>query len=78
VSTDGVLPPPFPHLLGSLWFALQLDLLQQPEAKTPDYADQVADLLALLGGTYCSAAGAEAHVVPGEGATWARDVQVAA
>ena len=65
-----LLPPPFPyaHLLGSPRFALQMDLLQQPEAKTPDYADQVADVLALLGGTYCSAAGAEAHVVPGEGA----------
>ena len=47
-------------------------LLQQPGAVTPEYADQVDQVLALIAGTYCSADGAEAHVVPGEGA----DVEV--
>jgi luciferase family oxidoreductase group 1 len=43
-------------------------LLQQPGAVTPEYADQVDQVLALIAGTYQSADGAEAHVVPGEGA----------
>jgi luciferase family oxidoreductase group 1 len=42
--------------------------MQQPGARTPEYAEQVDDILALLGGSYCSPEGAEAHVVPGEGA----------
>lgn len=74
--TEGglLIPPPFSfaHLIGSPRFALQGALLQQPGAETPPYADQVDDVLALLAGTYVSAAGVEAHVVPGEGA----DVEV--
>jgi alkanesulfonate monooxygenase SsuD/methylene tetrahydromethanopterin reductase-like flavin-dependent oxidoreductase (luciferase family) len=70
--TDGglLLPPPFSfaHLVGSPRFALQRALLQQPGAETPPYADQVDDVVALLTGTYTSADGVEAHVVPGEGA----------
>ncbi|GGT04200.1 LLM class flavin-dependent oxidoreductase [Nonomuraea spiralis] len=66
---DGLLiPPPFdwtrlarhPHL------AFQATLLQQPGAETPDFADQIDEVLALLKGTH------EAHAVPGEGA----DLQV--
>ncbi|NUO98992.1 MAG: LLM class flavin-dependent oxidoreductase [Nonomuraea sp.] len=66
---DGLLiPEPFdwsrlarhPHL------AFQATLLQQPGAVTPDFADQIDDVLALLKGTH------EAHAVPGEGA----DLQV--
>jgi luciferase family oxidoreductase group 1 len=65
-----LIPPRFSpaKLLGSPRFALQRTLLQLPGATTPDYGDQVADILALIAGTYRSADGVEAHVVPGEGA----------
>lgn len=49
-----------------------LDLLQQPGAYAPDYADQIAAVLALLNGTYTSASGRALHAAPGEGA----DIQV--
>ena len=39
-----------------------------PGAQSQDYTEQVGDILALLRGTYKSAEGVEAHVVPGEGA----------
>ena len=55
-------------MIGSPRFALQLALIQQPSAETPPYDEQIDDVLALLAGTYRSAQGAEAHVVPGEGA----------
>jgi alkanesulfonate monooxygenase SsuD/methylene tetrahydromethanopterin reductase-like flavin-dependent oxidoreductase (luciferase family) len=69
-----LIPPKFSpaHLLGSPRFALQKTLLQLPGAQSQDYTEQVNDVLALLRGTYRSADGADAHVVPGEGA----DVQV--
>ena len=69
-----LIPPKFApaHLLGSPRFALQKALLQLPGAQSQDYTEQVNDVLALLRGTYRSADGVEAHVVPGEGA----DVQV--
>jgi alkanesulfonate monooxygenase SsuD/methylene tetrahydromethanopterin reductase-like flavin-dependent oxidoreductase (luciferase family) len=65
-----VIPPRFSpeHLLKSPRFALQRRLLQLPNAQPQNYAEQVDDILALLRGTYKSADGAEAHVVPGEGA----------
>jgi alkanesulfonate monooxygenase SsuD/methylene tetrahydromethanopterin reductase-like flavin-dependent oxidoreductase (luciferase family) len=56
------------HLLASPRFAMQKTLLQLPGAQSQDYTEQVGDILALLSGTYRSADGAEAHVVPGEGA----------
>ncbi|MEV8317841.1 LLM class flavin-dependent oxidoreductase [Streptomyces sp. NPDC059900] len=64
------IPPRFSyeHLLGSPRVALQRKLLQQPNATSQDYGEQVDDILALLAGTYRSADGIEAHVVPGEGA----------
>ena len=49
-------------------FALYSSLLQQPGAQSPDFADQVDDIIALLNGTYRSPEGHEAHAVPGEGA----------
>jgi luciferase family oxidoreductase group 1 len=60
------------RILKSPRFAMIAGLLQQPNAETPEYAEQVDQILALLAGTYRSADGAEAHVVPGEGA----DVEV--
>jgi alkanesulfonate monooxygenase SsuD/methylene tetrahydromethanopterin reductase-like flavin-dependent oxidoreductase (luciferase family) len=65
-----LIPPPFSfaHLLASPRVVLQKALLQQPGAQSPDYTEQVGDILRLLRGTYRSAEGEPAHVVPGEGA----------
>jgi alkanesulfonate monooxygenase SsuD/methylene tetrahydromethanopterin reductase-like flavin-dependent oxidoreductase (luciferase family) len=64
------IPPRFSaaHLLASPRFAMVRTLLQQPGAQASDYTDQVGDVLALLAGTYRSADGVPAQVVPGEGA----------
>ncbi|MEZ0075984.1 LLM class flavin-dependent oxidoreductase [Planotetraspora sp. GP83] len=43
-------------------------LLQQPGAQSPDFADQVDDIIAFINGAYRSEDGIQAHVVPGEGA----------
>jgi alkanesulfonate monooxygenase SsuD/methylene tetrahydromethanopterin reductase-like flavin-dependent oxidoreductase (luciferase family) len=69
-----LIPPRFSpaHLLGTPRFQMQKTLLQLPGAEPQNYTEQVGDILALLAGTYKSAEGAEAHVVPGEGA----DVQI--
>ncbi|HEY1280429.1 MAG TPA: LLM class flavin-dependent oxidoreductase, partial [Acidimicrobiales bacterium] len=45
------------RLLASPRFGLQAGLLQQPGAQTPDYAEQIDDILALLAGSYRSADG---------------------
>ncbi|MFJ1649561.1 LLM class flavin-dependent oxidoreductase [Streptomyces sp. NPDC088258] len=74
-APNGLRIPPrfsFERLLGSPRIALQQQLLHQPGARAQDYGEQIDDILALLRGTYRSADGVEAHVVPGEGA----DVQV--
>jgi alkanesulfonate monooxygenase SsuD/methylene tetrahydromethanopterin reductase-like flavin-dependent oxidoreductase (luciferase family) len=65
-----LIPPPFDFrkLIGSPRFGLQKDLLQQPNAESQGYTEQIGDILALLRGTYATAEGVEAHVVPGEGA----------
>jgi alkanesulfonate monooxygenase SsuD/methylene tetrahydromethanopterin reductase-like flavin-dependent oxidoreductase (luciferase family) len=65
-----LIPAPFDYtkLLGSPRLALQVALLQQPNAESQGYTEQLADILALLRGTYQTADGVEAHVVPGEGA----------
>ncbi len=60
------------HLFGTPRFQLQRKLLQLPGAGPQDYDEQIADILALLRGSYKSADGVEAHAVPGEDA----DVQV--
>ncbi|MFC8142428.1 LLM class flavin-dependent oxidoreductase [Streptomyces paradoxus] len=69
-APNGLLIPPrfsFERLLGSPRIALQRKLLLLPGAESQDYAEQIDDILALLGGTYRSAEGIEAHAVPGEG-----------
>jgi alkanesulfonate monooxygenase SsuD/methylene tetrahydromethanopterin reductase-like flavin-dependent oxidoreductase (luciferase family) len=65
-----LIPPPFSfkRLLDSPRFALQKRLLTLPHAESQNYTEQVDDVLALIAGTYRSAEGEEAHVVPGEGA----------
>jgi alkanesulfonate monooxygenase SsuD/methylene tetrahydromethanopterin reductase-like flavin-dependent oxidoreductase (luciferase family) len=65
-----LIPGPFDYtkLLDSPRFGLAKELLQQPKAVAQNYGEQIADILALLRGTYTSAEGVEAHVVPGEGA----------
>ncbi|MCO5995605.1 LLM class flavin-dependent oxidoreductase [Actinoallomurus rhizosphaericola] len=68
---DGLLIPrpySFAALAGSPLFALSRALLQQPGAESPDFADQVDEIIALLSGTYRSPEGHEAHATPGEGA----------
>ncbi|MFF3371569.1 LLM class flavin-dependent oxidoreductase [Streptomyces sp. NPDC002680] len=70
-APNGLRIPPrfsFAHLLGSPRVALQRKLLLLPNAESQDYGEQIDDILALLAGTYRSADGVEAHVVPGEGA----------
>ncbi|MFI5930081.1 LLM class flavin-dependent oxidoreductase [Micromonospora sp. NPDC051543] len=67
---DGLLiPPPFSYarVLASPRFALANTLLHQPGAQPPAFADQVADVLALLRGDYTDENGLDAHAVPGEG-----------
>ncbi len=60
--------PDFGTLARSARIGLTFGLLQQPGAESPDYGEQVDDILAFLGGTYRSAEGLDAHAVPGEGA----------
>ncbi|MGX1669378.1 LLM class flavin-dependent oxidoreductase [Streptomyces sp. NPDC055400] len=70
-APGGLRIPPrfsFEHLLGSPRVALQRKLLLLPNAESQPYGEQIDDILALLAGTYRSADGVEAHVVPGEGA----------
>jgi alkanesulfonate monooxygenase SsuD/methylene tetrahydromethanopterin reductase-like flavin-dependent oxidoreductase (luciferase family) len=69
-----LIPPKFnpSRLLKSPRTAMQRDLLQLPHAEPQNYSEQVDDVLALLGGSYRTAAGVQAHPVPGEKA----DVQV--
>jgi alkanesulfonate monooxygenase SsuD/methylene tetrahydromethanopterin reductase-like flavin-dependent oxidoreductase (luciferase family) len=70
-TVDGVLipsPPSLGYLRHSPRVPMQRDLLQQPDAYTPDYVEQIGQILALLRGDYLSADGLDAHVHPGEGA----------
>lgn len=70
-TENGLLLPKrfdFTKLLGSSRLGLTLSLLQQPGAYAPPYDEQIDELLGLLGGTYRSADGLEAHAYPGEGA----------
>lgn len=62
-----VLPPPFDPrpLLNSPRVGLARGLLSLPGAQPQDYADQIADVVSLIAGTY-SAEGEQAHVIPGE------------
>ena len=70
-TPNGLLIPAgfdYTKVLGSPRFGLQRNLLQQPKAEAQNYTEQINDILALLRGTYATAEGVEAHVVPGEGA----------
>jgi alkanesulfonate monooxygenase SsuD/methylene tetrahydromethanopterin reductase-like flavin-dependent oxidoreductase (luciferase family) len=58
----------FAHLLRSDRFALQSSLLQQPEARTQDFGEQVDDILAFLAGTWASSAGISLEATPAGGA----------
>lgn len=68
-EVDGVvIPTPF-DLRGMLdleRLAATMEILQQPEALSPDFAEQVNDILALLDGSY-RAGEFDVHAVPGEG-----------
>ncbi|GGP07251.1 LLM class flavin-dependent oxidoreductase [Nonomuraea glycinis] len=62
---DGLLIPQafdWSQLFKSPHLAYQAGLLQQPGARTPDFAEQIDEVLAFLRGTH------QAHAVPGEGA----------
>jgi luciferase family oxidoreductase group 1 len=70
-TADGLLIPPtfsFASLVKSPLFTVTAALLQQPGAQSPDFAEQVDDIVALLTGGYRSGDGIEAHAQPGEGA----------
>lgn len=70
-EVDGVVvPAPFDlsTLLRNPRLTATIGTLQQPAAVAPDFGDQVADILALLDGSY-RVDGFEAHASPGEGTT---------
>ena len=72
---DGLLiPAPFPTagLLASPRLGAAFAALQQPGAQSPDFDQQVDDILAFLDGTYRNSDGIELHANPGEHA----DVEV--
>jgi alkanesulfonate monooxygenase SsuD/methylene tetrahydromethanopterin reductase-like flavin-dependent oxidoreductase (luciferase family) len=69
-EVDGVvIPTPFDlrKILGLGQIQAAQSILQQPEAVSPDFADQVGDIIAMLTGTF-SVDGYDIHAVPGEGA----------
>ncbi len=66
---DGVvIPTPFDlrGLLDLEQLRATMGILQQPQAVSPDFAEQVEDILALLDGTY-RVGKFDVHAVPGEG-----------
>lgn len=68
-EVDGVVvPTPFDlrGLLDLEQLQATMGILQQPEAVSPDFAEQVGDILALLEGTY-QVGKFDLHAVPGEG-----------
>ena len=70
-TVNGLLIPArysFAHLITSPRFALHSALLQQPGAQSPDFGDQVNDILAFLRGTYRSSSGLSADAIPAAGA----------
>ena len=67
-EVDGVvIPLPFDlrGLLDTERVLATMGILQQPEAVSPDFADQLGDILAMLDGTY-EVGGFDVHAVPGE------------
>jgi alkanesulfonate monooxygenase SsuD/methylene tetrahydromethanopterin reductase-like flavin-dependent oxidoreductase (luciferase family) len=70
-TVDGLLIPKpfdFTSIAGAPVLKLFGELLQQPGAESPDFADQVDQIAALIAGTFRTPDGLEGHVVPGEGA----------
>ena len=70
-TPEGLVVPPkvsIAHLLASPRFALQRRLLHLPGAESADYGEQLDEILAFIDGTYVSAEGVPAQVIPGEGA----------
>ncbi len=59
-------PFSFAHLAGSPRLRAHAALLQQPGAETPEYAEQVDDVLQLLAGAYVADGGVPIEVVPGQ------------
>ena len=69
-DVDGVIvPPPFDMsvLMRNPRLRAKMSVLQQPEAVSPDFGEQVTDILAMLDGSY-RIGDVDAHAVPGEGA----------
>ncbi|BBZ26444.1 putative monooxygenase (luciferase-like) [Mycolicibacterium madagascariense] len=67
-EVDGVvIPAPFDisTLLNNPRLKARSSVLQQPDANAPDFGDQVADIIAMLQGTF-QVDGVETHVTPGE------------
>jgi alkanesulfonate monooxygenase SsuD/methylene tetrahydromethanopterin reductase-like flavin-dependent oxidoreductase (luciferase family) len=67
-EVDGVvIPLPFDlrGLLDTERVKATMEVLQQPEAVAPDFAEQLGDILAMLDGTY-EVEGFDVHAVPGE------------
>ena len=61
-----VVPPPFDmRSIITDRLRAQMSILQQPEAVSPDFADQVDDILAMLHGCY-RVSDYDVHAVPGE------------
>jgi alkanesulfonate monooxygenase SsuD/methylene tetrahydromethanopterin reductase-like flavin-dependent oxidoreductase (luciferase family) len=70
-TVGGVLipsPPSLGKLRHSPLVRLGRELLQQPEAITPGYTEQIGEIVALLRGEYRGEGGLQAQVHPGEGA----------
>jgi alkanesulfonate monooxygenase SsuD/methylene tetrahydromethanopterin reductase-like flavin-dependent oxidoreductase (luciferase family) len=68
-EVDGVvIPLPFDlrGLLDKERVQATMGILQQPEAVVPEFTEQLADIIALLDGTY-EVDGFDVHAVPGEG-----------
>jgi alkanesulfonate monooxygenase SsuD/methylene tetrahydromethanopterin reductase-like flavin-dependent oxidoreductase (luciferase family) len=64
-----VIPPAFDigALMRNPRLRARMSVLQQPEAVPPDFDEQVADIIAMIDGTY-RIGDVEAHATPGEGA----------
>ena len=63
------MPPPFDiRTIITDQLRAQMSVLQQPEAVSPDFADQIDDILAMLHGRY-RVNDYELHAVPGERTT---------
>jgi alkanesulfonate monooxygenase SsuD/methylene tetrahydromethanopterin reductase-like flavin-dependent oxidoreductase (luciferase family) len=61
-------PPSLGKMRHSSLVSLGRELLQQPDAITPGYTDQIGDIIALLRGEYRGEGGLPARVHPGQGA----------